>query len=292
MLAMAQARIVAEALKAAHPHLEVEPVAVATRGDRAAGRLAGLGGKGLFVSEIEDALRDGRIDLAVHSAKDVPADMPEDLEIAAIGRRADPADVLVSPGGGGLGSLARGATVGTSSPRRAAQLLAIRGDLKIVPLRGNVETRLAKVLGDAADLDATVLAMAGLERSGLADRYEANIRPFDVEAFVPAAGQGALLVEVLSGNVEAGRLASAMEDAPSARAVLAERAVLRELGADCRSCIAVHVAPAAGLWVARGLVARPDGSGEVRLEVQAGTAEVAGRMLARRLLQNGAGQLL
>ena len=193
-LALAQTGLVARAIRRLLPSLEAEIVPVVTKGDTTTGPLWRAGGKGLFTSRLEDALRGGDIDLAVHSAKDVPTDMPGDLAISAVPERADPADVLVSPTGGSIEDLPPNARVGTSSLRRAAQLLARRPDVRVTPIRGNVETRLGKALsGDG--IDAAILAAAGLERSGLAKQHGPNICRLDPEQFLPAAGQGALLVQ-------------------------------------------------------------------------------------------------
>ncbi|HAU36818.1 MAG TPA: hydroxymethylbilane synthase, partial [Phycisphaerales bacterium] len=192
-LATAQATLVVDALRRAHPGLACELAPLLTRGDRRTGPLADAGGKGLFTAELEDALRAGRIHLAVHSAKDMPAEMPAGLVIAAVPDRADPRDALVSRDGLAPADLPRGARVGTGSERRRVQLLALRDDLEIVALRGNVETRLSAALDGA--LDAVVLAMAGLERVGLAQEHATRVRPLDVATFLPAAGQGALAVQ-------------------------------------------------------------------------------------------------
>ncbi|MFW6133630.1 MAG: hydroxymethylbilane synthase, partial [Planctomycetota bacterium] len=209
-LARAQADIVATALRRAWPEATVETLVFSTRGDARSGPLREVGGKGLFCTALEDALRDGRVDLAVHSAKDLPAKLDGDMVLAAVPVRGDPRDALVSPQGGAPEDLPAGARVGTGSPRRAAQLRAIRDDLAIVPLRGNVDTRLAKVLDDREALDAAVLAATGLERLGLMQRRAGCIRPLEVERFVPAAGQGALAVEVHADRAAARHWAGAI----------------------------------------------------------------------------------
>jgi hydroxymethylbilane synthase len=293
-LAMAQACAVADALRAAHDGLEVELVPILTRGDRAGGTLAKAGGKALFVEEIEAALRKGAIDLAVHSAKDVPSDMPEEFAVVAVPPRADAADALVRPGGGPIEDLPPGSAVGTGSLRRRAQLLALSRGLDVVPIRGNVETRLAKLFpgrpahaaagnggpeSPCRRLDAVVLAMAGLIRTQLAGEYRQHICRLEVQRFIPAAGQGALLVQSLAGNRAALELASVINDPPSFQAVWAERKVLRALGADCHGCIAIHVHPEGRLWQGLGMAARPDGSGLVRVAAVAGQADQAAQML-------------
>ena len=284
---MAQSRIVAEALRSCHPHLEVELVPIVTRGDGTAGELGAVGGKGLFTAELEEALRAGTIDLAVHSAKDLPAVMAQDLAVVAVPARADPRDALVSRAGWTLAQLPEGARVGTGSVRRREQLRAIRGDLRIVPLRGNVDSRLRKALADeradAERLDAVVLAMAGMLRSGLAEKHADNIQPLDVDDFIPAAGQGALAVQAAADNGEIAELVSHIDDAGSHQALLAERRVLRVLGADCHSCVAVHIAPEGGGWCGYAAAARPDGGGMVRLRVMGDSAEMAAEELVRGL---------
>lgn len=296
-LAMVQARIVGEALKAAHEGLDVELVPIITHGDRTPGILAEVGGKGLFTTRLEAALRSGHVNLAVHSAKDLPSAMAEDLAIAAVPPRADPRDALISRGGRRIKDLPAGATVGTSSPRRRVQLLAVRGDLNVMPIRGNLETRIAKVFLQAQNTsispaDAIVLAMAGLERSGLRLQYRDHICPLDVEQFIPAAGQGALAVQTLATCEQICQLVASVDDPPSSQALHAERKVLRELGASCRSCIAVHIAPACGQWRALGMAAEPDGGKCISLEATAGEAAEAGALLGEQFRRRGADKLL
>ena len=290
-LAVRQSRLVADSISSHHEGLEVELVAMTTLGDRVRGPLWPAGGKGLFTRELEEALRSGRVELAVHSAKDLPAEMAADFTIAAVPARADPRDALISRLGG-VDGLPAGAAVGTGSLRRRAQLLALRDDLAVTAVRGNVETRLNKALADGAKLHAVVLAMAGLIRSGLADSHADFIHPLDPGDVVPAAGQGALAVQALRDNAAVAELLAPLDD-PVARAALsAERGVLRRLGADCRSCLAVHVAPQAGLWCARGVVARPDGGGMIRVERVAPCADEAAEALLAGLYEQGAADLL
>ena len=303
LLAVRQGQIVADALRRSQPGLAVEMVPLATRGDRLRGPLAPEGGKGLFTSELESALRDGRIDLAVHSAKDLPARMDDGFAIAAVPLRDDPRDALVSRGGEPIGELPAGATVGTSSLRRRAQLLAARADLRVVAIRGNVETRLAKVLGGRArrQADATVLAMAGLKRSGLANRHAGDTCVLSAEQFCPAAGQGTLVAQCLADADGVGALCRAIDHAESREALLAERAVVRGLGADCHSCLAAFLsrvsrvsgaAPGARGWLARGMAARADGSDGVRLEAPGDAAADAAAALLEKMMQAGAVSLL
>ncbi|MFB3892186.1 MAG: hydroxymethylbilane synthase [Phycisphaerae bacterium] len=277
-LAQAQSAIVASALEKGCD-VKCELVPIITSGDRRHGPLAAVGGKGLFTAELEAALRAGTIQFAVHSAKDLPAVMGEDLTIAAVPPREDPRDALVSPSGGGVEALPRGATVGTGSPRRAAQLLAIRVDLRVRPVRGNVETRVARALGSAGrhpPVDAVVLAMAGLNRSGLSAKHAANIHPLELDAFIPAAGQGALAVQCMAGDAESIAMGKAIDHADSHAALISERMVAAGLAADCRSCLAVHVRHTGDLWLALGMAARPDGTDMLRVQARGPTAQAAG----------------
>ena len=292
-LAVAQTQLVSNALKGSCEGLAVEIVPIVTQGDRTDKQLAEIGGKGLFTSELEGALRAGRIDLAVHSAKDVPTDMPGQFAIAAVPGRADPADALVSVSGGGVQDLPAGANVGTSSLRRRSQLLALRDDLEVVPIRGNVETRLRRVLdpGERLRLDAVVLAVAGLARSGLADQWRANICRLDVEQFIPAPAQGALLVQCLAGSDAIG-VAGRIDDPAAHQAVLAERSVLRQLSADCHSCVAVHIFPAGDAWRGIAMAARSDGTGRIYSAASGLGAEDIADQIASRLEHQGAAGLL
>ena len=239
-LAMAQSQWVADALCSRHPGLRVELVPVVTGGDRYFGPLHEVGGKGLFTAELESALREGTIDLAVHSAKDLPTAIAADLAIVAVPAREDPRDALVTVSGATIQSLAAEAVVGTSSPRRGAQIRVMRPDLRIVPIRGNVDTRLRKVL-EEAQVGATVLAMAGLIRAGLLQKNRPHVCPLGVEEFIPAAGQGALAIEAAVANRRATALAAAIDHEPSRQALEAERQVVAHLDADCRSSLAVHL---------------------------------------------------
>ena len=282
-LAMIQAREVGEDL--GRPY---ELIEISTRGDHATEPLTEIGGKGLFTAELEDALRRGEVSLAVHSAKDLPIDLPEDMVIAAVPRREDPRDALVArvP----LEKLPEGARFGTSSLRRAAQVCATRGDVQILPLRGNVRTRLAKL--DRGDFDAVVLAVAGLKRLAVADELADKLRPLPVEQFVPAAGQGALAVECLASDAEARELAAAVNDPDSAAALAAERAVVAALGASCRSAFGVYIRPEARTWRGTAMAAPPDGRKILRLAAEAPTPEQVAGELTRELHQAGAVEIL
>jgi len=291
-LALAQAGQVAEMLRLAHPRIATEFVAISTRGDRLSGSLAEVGGKGLFTRELEDALRAGSVDMAVHSAKDLPAAMDGDFAIACVPVRQDPRDALASRAGG-LDELPPGAAVGTGSPRRRALLLALRADLHVVPIRGNVETRLKKALGGAANMDAVVLAMAGLNRGGLAGPYKQHLHPLGIEQFIPAAGQGSLALQTMTERADIAQLLSAIEDADSRLALEAERAVLRGLGAGCQSCLAIHVSRCGQEeWVGLAMVARLDGSDMVRLSCRSDSADAVARDLLAELTNRGADKLL
>lgn len=230
-LALAQCRAFVARLKASHPDLELVEEQVVTTGDKIQDRpLSEVGGKGLFVKEIEEALLERRADIAVHSIKDVPATLPDGLAITCIPAREDPRDVLVAPRNGTLMELPPGAKVGTSSLRRAACIRAARPDLVIVPLRGNVDTRLRKV--DAGECDAIILARAGLVRLGLADRATEVLSP---EISLPAVGQGALGIESRTDDAETRARLSVLADEVTSRCVHAERGVLAALGADCKT---------------------------------------------------------
>lgn len=289
-LALAQSTIVADAIRLATGR-EVELVHVTTDGDVSRESLASLGGTGVFVSALRDALLMGEIDLAVHSLKDLPtAELPE-LELIAIPERADSRDALVARDGLTLESLPAGATVGTGSPRRAAQLKAIRPDIDVVDIRGNVDTRIGLV--DSGRVDAVVLAKAGLERLGRLDVITETIDP---SVMLPAPGQGALAIEVvrdLAGD-DRHALLRQLDDAATRAAVTAERAVLSALEAGCSAPVgALGVVSELGFsepeLTLEALVASPDGSSVVRMSTTAPLleADAAGRQLAARLLDSG-----
>jgi hydroxymethylbilane synthase len=260
MLALAQCRALVARLCAANPSLETRELQVVTSGDRIQDRplseIPGAGGKGLFVKEIEEALLDRRADFAVHSMKDVPAELPEGLVLACIPAREDPRDVLVAPRHGTLKDLPEGARVGTSSLRRAVALKARRPDLRIEPLRGNVDTRLRKV--DAGECDAIVLARAGLVRLGLEERATSVL---SIEESLPAPGQGALGVECRKDDEAMRELLDRLHDAYAAKCVLAERAVLLAVGGDCKTPLGAYAEHTAGQLRLRAFIAQPDGTG-------------------------------
>ncbi len=281
-LALAQARMVRDRLAAAHPGIEIELLVIRTTGDRVQDRtLAEIGGKGLFTKEIEEALLVRRIDLAVHSLKDMQTVLPGGLAIGATLTREDPRDAFLSPVADRPGTLAPGAVVGTASLRRQAQLLAARPDLTVVPLRGNVETRLRKL--EAGEVDATLLAMAGLKRLGRSGAATAVLEP---EEMLPAVGQGAIGLEIRDGDARVADLVAPLDDPATAVCVRAERAFLAALDGSCRTPIAAFAElDADGGVVLRGLVARPDGVEvhRVRRRAAANEAEEMGREAGRAL---------
>jgi hydroxymethylbilane synthase len=287
-LALAQSDWVRRQLEGVHPGLRAELIVIKTSGDRIPDvPLYELGGKGLFVKELESALGEGRIDCAVHSLKDLPGALAPGLIVAAVPQREDPRDVVVTRSAGGLGALAPGARAGTSSPRRAALLRATRPALAVVNLRGNVDTRLAKL--ERGEVDALVLAAAGLHRLGLTPPH---VEPCDPHAFVPAIGQGALALESRPGPV-ADRLA-AIEHRASRQAIDAERAFLTTVGGTCVTPLAAYATIADGLLTLRALIAHPDGTRVVRGEEAGAAADAAriGRALGERLLGPGGAELL
>ena len=288
-LARWQARHVAEALAARDGELRVELLPLTTRGDRVGDRpLVEVGGKSLFVRELEQALIDGVADLAVHSMKDLPAELPPGLAIAAVMKRASPADALVSNRFAVLAEVPDGAVVGTSSLRRRCQLAYHRPALRVEPLRGNVDTRLARL--DAGDYDAIVLACAGLERLGHARRIR---EPLPSETMLPAIGQGAIAVECRDGSGVYER-ARALNDDDSERCVAAERALSLRLGGDCRLPLAAHATCDGHEIRLRALVGAIDGSSLLRAEAVAPLRrpKIAGLAAAEELLARGAGELL
>jgi hydroxymethylbilane synthase len=287
-LAMWQAEFVKTRLERAHPGLDVELVGMTTQGDRwLSSPLSEIGGKGLFVKELEQALVDGRADIAVHSMKDVPAVLPEGFAIPVVAFREDARDVLLSRGGERLIDLPACARVGSSSLRRRAQLLQVRPDLSIQPLRGNVDTRVAKL--DAGELDAIVLAAAGLERLGLGGRITERLT---VDVCLPAAGQGALGIECRSDDADVQRWLAALADAATARCVAAERAVSAALGADCTLPIAAHGVLDGSSVALKALIASIDGQKVVRCEVTGVDPEAVGAEAARRLERGGGDAIL
>ena len=257
-LALWQAEQARARLQALNPQIQVEIEIIKTTGDVKNEPLSVIGGKGVFTKELEDALLDGRIDIAVHSLKDLPTVLPDGLSISAICEREDARDALVlraGSEGGSLMDLPRGAVVGTSSQRRLAQLKALRGDVVVKDLRGNVDTRIRKL--DEGQYDAVILASAGLVRLGLHERISARI---EIGEMLPAVGQGAIAIETRADNDFAVQTASRLEHRETRLACLAERAFLRGLGGGCQLPIAAHAILDDGLLKLAGLVAKPDGS--------------------------------
>lgn len=278
-LATTQSGSVAALLEAAHPSLIVELVEIRTSGDRIQDVPLGPHlGQAFFTKEIQDALLEERVDLAVHSCKDLATTVPPGLFLGAIPRREDPRDALVSRHGG-LDDLPEGARVGTSSPRRRLFLAAARPDLRIVDLRGNVPTRLAAV--DEGRYDAVILASAGLRRLGLQDRITAFLPP---EVMLPAAAQGALALEVREADARARELVAVLDDADARAEVEAERACLRRLGAGCQAPVGALARVAGDGLELRVAVASPDGILRTHLSGSAGSPDALGRKAAEEIL--------
>jgi hydroxymethylbilane synthase len=289
-LALWQAEHVATLLRHAHAGLAVELVPLVTQGDRIQNRsLAAIGGKGLFIKELEIALEERRADIAVHSMKDLPGELAPGMIVGALLERADARDALLASSHASLDELPRGASVGTSSLRRQAQLLAVRPDLKIEPLRGNVDTRLRRL--DAGELDAIVLACAGLIRLGLASRITARLEP---RVFLPAVAQGVIGIECRGEDLRARELLAVLNHADTQVAVDAERAFAHRLGGSCQSPIAAYAVLAGNRLTLEGLVAEPDGTRVLRDTMTGSSAQATalGHALAVRVLAAGADTLL
>jgi len=289
-LALWQAEHVAETLRLTHPGLEVEIVGMSTRGDKILDApLAKVGGKGLFVKELEQGMLEGRADIAVHSMKDVPVDFPEGLHLPVIMEREDPRDAFVSDRYAGIGELPEGACVGTSSLRRQCQLAERRPDLVVRSLRGNVNTRLSKL--DAGEYDAVILATAGLVRLGFEDRIRTRLEP---EESLPAIGQGAIGIECRADNARVNDLIAPLHHPDTADRVRAERAMNHRLLGGCQVPIAGHALLQDGELYLRGLVGTPDGARVLRAELRGPRAEAEsiGSALAEDLLAQGADAIL
>jgi hydroxymethylbilane synthase len=289
-LALWQAEHVASLLRTAHPSLAVELVGITTQGDRILDRpLADIGGKGLFIKELEMALAEGRADIAVHSMKDVPADLPPGLTLTAMLPRADARDAFVSTRFPDIHSLPQGARVGTSSLRRQSQLRLLRGDLNLIPLRGNVDTRLRKL--DGGEFDAIVLASAGLIRLGLGDRITQFI---SIEHSLPAVGQGVIGIECRADDSRSLAFVSVLNDSEAQTCISAERAYGRRLEGSCQSPIAGYAELVGADIKVQGLIASPDGQRVYRDAVigPANDAVALGKALAERMLYAGADKLL
>ncbi|MDR3570086.1 MAG: hydroxymethylbilane synthase [Syntrophobacteraceae bacterium] len=290
MLALRQSGMMKAALEKLWPHIGFELLTIKTTGDKIVGvPLAKVGGKGLFVKEIEDALLDGSADLAVHSMKDVPAVLPDGLRIAALPEREDPRDALILREGGSIGELRERAVIGTSSLRRAAQMRAVRSDFEIRDLRGNLDTRLRKL--DEGLFDAIILAAAGLNRLGWQSRATVLMDPVE---FIPAVGQGALAIEARSEDLEILRLLEPLDHFETAVAVRAERSLLRELEGGCQVPIGGYARVAGKVVELFGLVASLDGRQlfKVARSAPLEEAELLGKRVAAELLGLGAKQVL
>ena len=292
-LALAQAHLVQAQLKPLIPTVDIRIEIIKTTGDVKTEPLSVIGGKGVFTKELEDALLDEHIDLAVHSLKDLPTVVPDGLAIPAICKREDPRDALVLPlnrkSGATFESLAKGATVGTSSPRRLAQLKSLRPDLIFKDLRGNVDTRLRKL--DEGQYDALVLACAGLRRLQLDGRISIALT---TDQMLPAVGQGALAIETRAGDDATIEIVRRLDHKFTRIACIAERALLRQLGGGCQLPIAAHAVVRDKRIRLDGLVADPDGKQIVRERASGGLdeAEELGGLLGEQLLANGARELL
>jgi hydroxymethylbilane synthase len=289
-LALWQANHIKSALESAFPGFSAELSIIKTKGDIILDvPLAKVGGKGLFVKEIEEALLDGRIDVAVHSMKDMPSEIPEGLCIGAVPERETPTDVLITNSGKSFLQLKIGAKIGTSSLRRAAQLLNARSDIQIVPLRGNLDTRIKKLNTD--HLDAIVLAAAGVKRLGLENRITEYI---DESVMLPAVGQGALCIEIRDQDPLIGPLVASLDHDDTNKVVTAERSFLKRLEGGCQTPIAAYGKLNAGKLSLTGLVADTDGSTMIRetLSGPVHQSEKIGRELAELLLSKGAKEIL
>jgi len=289
-LALWQAEHVAARLAALHAGLVVSLVPIVTEGDRIQDRsLANAGGKGLFIKELENALREGAADIAVHSIKDMPAQIPAGFTIAAALERGDARDAFVSAQYASIAALPSGARVGTSSLRRQSQLRHRRPDVEVVVLRGNVDTRIRKL--DAGECDATILAAAGLERLGLESRIRARLAPAEM---LPAIGQGIIGIECVQGREDILELVHPLTHEPTGAVLVAERALASALGASCESPIAGHATIQGDVLRLDGLVGSPDGSKIIVDTIEGAIRDGAtlGAALAEKLLAAGAGQLL
>lgn len=291
-LALWQANWVKSELLKRYPSLSIQLVTIKTKGDKILDvPLAKVGGKGLFVKEIEEALLDNRVDLAVHSMKDMPADLPPGLCIGPVPQRANPADVLIAKDNVPLARLPAGARIGTSSLRRAAQLRCARPETDIVPLRGNLDTRLRKLVDPAEGLDAIILAAAGVLRLGLENRITEYL---DSRIMLPAAGQGALCIEVRQSDRAVAEIVDILNHPPTALAVAGERSFLHRLEGSCQVPIAAYAEIEGNRIQIDGLVADVEGQKVIRErhDGPADSAETIGRELADQLLAKGADKIL
>jgi hydroxymethylbilane synthase len=288
-LARRQTDSVVAVLQQSRPECRFEVRAVSTTGDRHPQPLSEIAGEGVFTKELEEALLEGQIDIAVHSLKDLPTTLHHRLALAAVTRREDPRDALVAAGGRTLAQLPKGARIGTGSVRRAAQLLLLRPDLKPVPIRGNVDTRFGKV--ESGEMDGIIVAAAALARLG---RLDVATELLPLEAMLPAPGQGALAVETRGDDAEARDVASAADDLESRLATTAERAFLRRLGGGCHVPVAAYATVDDREIHLQGLVVDTRGRAAVRGEISGAhhDAESLGEQLAESLLAKGASDIL
>lgn len=288
-LALWQARHVAARLRERHAGLQIEERVIRTEGDIQQQVPLSVGDRGVFVRRIEEALLSGEIDLAVHSLKDLPTRQPAGLLVAAVPERHDPRDALLTPAGLGFAELPEGSVLATGSFRRRAQLLHARPDLRTLPVRGNVDTRVRRLL--EGRFDALVLALAGVERLGI---REVPARPIDPGLCLPAVGQGALAVETREDDAEVREVVAVLEHEESRRAVEAERSFLRRLGGGCLAPATAHARLCAGELLVEAAVGDPDGV-ELLRDAERGSPQdgrALGERLARRMLEAGAGRLL
>jgi hydroxymethylbilane synthase len=289
-LALAQSSMIGEIIKKQHPDINVEMIVIKTKGDKIIDSpLSKIGGKGLFVKEIEEALLENRVDIAVHSIKDVPAELPDGLSIPFFPEREDPSDAFLSVKYGKLEDLPEGSKVGTGSLRRSSQLLNKRPDIEIIPIRGNVDTRIKKL--ESGELDAILLAASGLNRLGLSSKIKQLLPTLD---FIPAVGQGALGLEVRTDDAECNKLLEFINHTETALSVRAERAFLNKLEGGCQVPIGAHAFIEDNTVVIHGMVSELDGSRIIRdrLKCSFEEPEKAGEVLAARLLDMGADKIL
>lgn len=290
VLAMWQAKHIQSRLQQLYPEMEISILGMTTQGDQILDKtLSKIGGKGLFVKELEQALLDRRADLAVHSIKDVPMQLPEAFALTVITEREDPSDAFVSNQYQSLAEMPAGAVVGTSSLRREAQVRARYPQLEVKPLRGNVQTRLRKL--DEGQYDGILLATSGLKRLELEDRIRTTLVP---QESLPAAGQGALGIETLANALEIQALLAPLNDAQTAACVTAERALARALNGSCQVPLAAYATEEDGVLTLNGLVAHPDGSVVLTAQAQAPVAyaDGLGRAVAKKLADDGAHTLI
>ena len=291
-LAVKQTGLVVALLRKAHPEVEFELVRISTIGDRDKQTPLEAVGISIFVKELETALEDGRADIAVHSLKDMPSTLPDGFALAAIPERGDPRDALVSRFHTDVAGLPPGARIGTSSPRRATQMRAARGDIEVLPIRGNVPTRITKALGgDQTGYDGAILAAAGLDRLGRLGDASEILNP---DVFIPASGQGSLAVETLEANTALIELVAAIDHAPTRAASIAERAFLARLGAGCATAAAAYATLEDDRMTVRGFAAAPEGDQTITLTISgvADNAATLGNELAEQMIEQGARELI